>query len=288
MTLVTNMNVMIITMFSGENEYEQCKESVKNQITEHNVAHRFIENKQNLEAHNELYKIVMVESDKFDYFVKLDADMVFEKESALQDLVTMAGASGADIFSIPVHDYMTNSMIWGINVYRSGLRWLLGTESLFTDQQQLDGEFVSAKKNISMNESLVSHAKSPTEYQAFVFGVHRASKVVQEETDNFLLGHAWVQLCTLCKVLDAYRSGGDRKRAFAIIGAYYTLKKLNDRVGLKSKKDFIGEFELVNFARDIDKSLRYFRGGRIAILLRSVEFSRLLAGLFEYIKRRSL
>jgi hypothetical protein len=246
----------------------------------------FIKNKTNAEAHNALYKIIMDESDEFDYFVKLDADMVFKKQSSLKVLMASTVESGADFFSIPVHDYMTNSMIWGLNVYKSGVKWLLGTEALFTDQQHLNGVYLSAKKNLTVNESLVSHAEDPSEFQAFVFGVHRASKVLQTESDRFLLGHAWGQLNTLFNVVEAYKKHGGKKRAFAIIGAYFTLNKLNKNNGLYRKEDFLEEFNSLCFESDLIKSLSFFERGKIYTLFEVVGVCRSLVGFFHYVKKR--
>lgn len=280
------IKVKIITMYCGESEFEQCVEMVNSQKCDFIFDQVFIKNKANAEAHNELYKIIMDESDVYDYFVKLDADMVLNNETALQRLMTVVTDSDADIFSIPVHDYMTDSMIWGLNVYRSGVKWLLGTDDLFTDQQRLNGKFISAKKNLTVQESLVSHAEDPNEFQAFVFGVHRASKVIQSESYSFLLGHAWGQINTLFKVVEAYNKSNEIKRAYAIIGAYYTLKKLNKRVGLFSKEDFIDEFKAVRFDSDLVKSLIYFRRGKLYLLFDSVGVSRVLIGFFDYTIRR--
>ncbi|MBA1277432.1 hypothetical protein [Stutzerimonas stutzeri] len=281
-----SIQVKIITLYCGENEFDKCVNMASCQRCTFFFEQVFIKNKANAEAHNELYKIVMAQADDFDYFVKLDADMVFKSENSLQKLITMAVESGGDIFSIPVHDYMTDSMIWGLNIYRSGVKWLLGTDDLFTDQQRLDGAYVAAKKNLLESESLVSHAENPSDFQAFVFGVHRAAKVVQVEADKFLLGHAWGQLDTLFKVVDAYKKSGDKKRALAIIGAYFTLNKLNKNVGLNRKEDFVGEFDAVSFESDLDKSLRYFGHKKIIVLFKSVGIFRLFSGFFEYAKRR--
>ena len=281
-----NIKVKIITLYCGENEFDMCVEMANSQRCAFSFEQVFIKNKANAEAHNELYKIIMDQANNFDYFVKLDADMVFNGEESLQQIITMAIESGADVFSIPVHDYMTDSMIWGLNVYKSGVKWLLGTDDLFTDQQRLDGAYVAAKKSLLESESLVSHAENPSDFQAFIFGIHRAAKVVQVETDKFLLGHAWGQLNTLFKVVNAYKKYGDEKRALAIIGAYFTLNKLNRNVGLNRKEDFVGEFAAVNFEADLEKSLLYFCHKKIIVLVKSVGSAGLLSGCFEYVTRR--
>lgn len=173
------MRLKIITLYSGEKEYGESKKSVKRQKVRHSVDVSFIENKTKPEAHGLLYEMIMSERHSYDYFIKLDADMIFTDDGAVEKIIQYAVESGSDIFSIPVHDFLTDSMIWGLNVYRSGVRWFVDSESLFTDQQRLNGCFSSSKRYLKKDESLVSHASMADDFQGFVFGIHRAAKIVQ-------------------------------------------------------------------------------------------------------------
>lgn len=282
--VLNKYRIKIITLFCGENEFDKCVEMVGRQVCNFYFEQVFIKNKGNLEAHTELYQMIMDEADSFDFFVKLDADMIFKSESSLESLIQIAISSKADIFSIPVHDYMTNSMIWGLNVYRAGVRWHLGTDNLFTDQQLLAGEFVISKRNLSLDESLVSHAEDPSDFQAFVFGIHRATKVTQSGGSKYLIGHAWGQISTIFKVLRAFNLFGDNKRAFAVIGSYYALHKINNVVVVR-KDDFFNYFNCVDFNRDIEDSVNYFNLPRVLLLIKVIGCFKLFGGVVLYLKR---
>lgn len=275
-------------MYCGENEFEKCIESVAAQRANFYYEQVFIKNKANAEAHNELYKTIMLESDYFDYFIKLDADMIFQSVQSLQALMEMAIESQANIFSIPVHDHMTDEMIWGLNVYKKGTKWVLNTNQLFTDQLILDGSFSSFKKNLDCTDSLVSHAANPGDFQAFIFGVHRATKVIQLNTGNLLLGHSWGQLNTLYKMRSAYIKNGGKSRAFGVIGAYYTFKGITTSNSIKKKEDYRDDFNSVSFKSDLRKALNYFSKNKILVLIDSVGSFRLFLGALLYVKRKIL
>lgn len=282
------MDICIITMYCGENEFSECVGSVKLQNTLYKVKQLFIKNKGNAEAHNLLYSMIMDKSNKYDYFVKLDADMVFEHDNSLDMLIKLAVDSKADIFSIPVNDFMTGTMLWGLNVYKSGVEWHINSNELFTDQQVLKKQYKQAKQSLNLEQSLVSHASNPTDMQAYMFGVHRAAKVTQTEESTYLIGHAIGQLNTLKNVFKKFKSTKNKKHGFALIGAYQMLNGLNKSKGFLSKASFEEDFSLLNYEQDIIKAIEFFSKNKLIILFKSVGMDKLLKGLFYYLKRKVL
>ncbi len=278
--------VLVITLYSGEHEYAECKKSVFEQNGVFILDHYLIENKKNAEAHNELYRTIMDKSKEYDYFIKLDADMIFTKFTAIKELIQMAVDSKADVFSIPVHDYMTNKMVWGLNVYRSGVKWKLGTESLFTDQQHLDGEYRIAKKNLLLVESLVSHASMPSDFQAFAFGVHRAAKVIQAESAVPLLGHAFGQYETLKNVYFNYMLNENKSLGLALVGAYLMVTRQLSRADMLDKSSFQEDFKKINYDDDLRKALSFFKSFNAPTLIAIIGYSRFFLGVFKYTKRK--
>lgn len=273
-------------MFSGENEFNKCIDSVENQKCDFQFEQVFIKNKTNQEAHNELYSIIMERSASYQYFVKLDADMVFTSTSSLQTLINLAIQSKADVFSIPVNDRMTDKMIWGLNVYKSGIKWQLGTESIFTDQQNLISETKTIHKKLSKEKSLVSHASDPSDFQAFLFGIHRASKIVQSNSNNYKIGHAYAQYKVIRDVLNVYHNSKSHIHALALIGASKMLQSELSGSNMIEKDFFRGDFESILFDRDLEKSLKFLEKPLYCIFLKAVSLRNLASGISGYIYRK--
>jgi len=280
------LRIKIITLYSGEKEYEESKESVKRQKVSHSVDVSFIENKTKPEAHGLLYKTIMSEAHKYDYFIKFDADMIFTDDGAIEKIIQYAVESGADIFSIPVHDFMTDSMIWGLNVYRSGVRWFVDSESLFTDQQRLDGSFSSAKRYLKKSESLVSHASMADDFQGFVFGIHRAAKIVQKSEKNIKLGHSYIQLKTMKLVLSAWKKDGNRVRGWALVGAYLLAGNKLGRYDMNSKSDYLNSFHSTDFENKIIEADKFFSKKTMFLMVEALGVVRFFKGIGFYLKRK--
>lgn len=277
------MKVLIITLYSGENEFEQCINSVNKQVCSFCFEHVFIKNKTNQEAHNELYNMIMSESDKYDYFIKLDADMVLSTNDSLYKFINLAIDSEADIFSIPVDDFMTGKMIWSLNIYKSGVKWQLGTESIFTDQQMLLGVFSSKKMLLSKKDSLVSHASNPSNFQAFTFGVHRASKIIQANTTDYKIGHAYGQYQVIKDVLEVYNDRKSYRHGLALIGAYKMLQSELSRSDMIKKDFYKKDFENIAFSEDVSKSIAFLQMPGYYIFLKAVGYRKVFSGIPSYI-----
>ena len=129
--------ILIITMYCGEPQLERCLASVKKQI---NVSCEYflISNKPNVAAHKALYETINDNKDKFDYFVKLDADMEFSGEDTLISLLDFLD-NDTDHFTIPVFDFFTNCDLPELHVY---------SNRVFFDTKNMDKLYVD---NINCN-----------------------------------------------------------------------------------------------------------------------------------------
>ncbi|MBE0472138.1 MAG: hypothetical protein IBX55_21850 [Methyloprofundus sp.] len=280
------MKVKVITLFSGESEYQECKISVKRQTVSFQVDHFFIEGKSKPEAHNILYSTIMSESSEYDYFVKLDADMIFTSDNALEKIINYAIASNSGIFSIPVHDYMTDSMIWGLNVYKSGVKWFVETDNLFTDQQRIDGCYKKEKKKLDKCESLVSHASMATDFQGYIFGVHRAAKIIQYESVDFRFGHSFGQLQTLKLVLERYKKNNSKVAASALVGAYQLIVGELGRYDMIKREDYRACFENVKVDEKLKDALFFFSPNSWVILIRIFGFYGISCKILKHLIRK--
>lgn len=80
------LRVLVVTLFSGENEFEECSNSVRTQVGIR-CDHKVIKNLPKHEAHQKLYKLFNDSRQSYDFMVKLDADMAFSAERSLSNLL---------------------------------------------------------------------------------------------------------------------------------------------------------------------------------------------------------
>lgn len=168
--------VLVITMYCGEPQYERCVDSVKSQLRV-NCTHHTIKDKSNVEAHRELYQLINSKKDKFNYFIKLDADMEFNGAFAVDELLGLFERE-TDHVTIPVFDFMINSDMPCLHVFSN--RVTIDTEEM--DELYVDNVKVSypgVKKTLDSSRKLVFHCKNASMEQSIAFGVHRALKVCQ-------------------------------------------------------------------------------------------------------------
>jgi hypothetical protein len=90
------MKILIGILKSKENEFDICIEKLKAQSYS-NFEFFVIENMPNKLAHNELYSRFMGSSADCDFFLKLDADMVFVEEGSLNKMISYFNKSTENI-----------------------------------------------------------------------------------------------------------------------------------------------------------------------------------------------
>lgn len=76
--------VLIGTLYTDENEYPEMLRMLRTQ-TFTNWEHVVLKDLENKEAHDALYRLFMREKENFDFFLKLDADMVFRSPDSLKN-----------------------------------------------------------------------------------------------------------------------------------------------------------------------------------------------------------
>ena len=171
------MRLFVGTLYTIENEYEECLQSIKSQ-TYRKYDHYIYKDLPNKEAHLTLFKSFLDQAANYDTLIKVDADMVLLKDTLFESIVRkLAENPQADILSIGVHDFFSDQMIWSLNAYRNTVRWNINDENLFVDRPD-----VEANKYLFDDKDLAPaaiHCKNPSPYQAFHYGVHRALKVIQ-------------------------------------------------------------------------------------------------------------
>lgn len=216
------LKILIGTLFSGENEYEACVESLKAQ-NYINWEHFVIENRPSREAHRLLYQRFLEASEAFDLFIKLDADMVLNADNCLELIVQeFKKCSTLDHFLTPVEDWYTDSLMLGLHVFSNRAKWNIPeNEELFVDPMpDVPGE---SRIVWEQHWALVKHSPDPSPLQAFHFGVHRSLKVIQLNRKLELL-KGWAHAKLLLKVRSHFIAEEDRRLAYVLLGILWTLR----------------------------------------------------------------
>ena len=209
--------VLIITLFSGENEFCDCISSIMKQSYK-NFDHTIIANYPNIEAHRSLYSLIMERADRYDLFIKIDADMVLKNNNVIGDVVEYIELNGnIDHAIFSLMDWMTGEIILGMHAFSPNAKWEKTSESLFVDPfPMIPGERAIVKAEPS---PVADHSPNPSVMQAFFFGYHRALKVVQRDRVEKKLSQINSQLIVLSSIWSKLKANKDKRFAASIYGA---------------------------------------------------------------------
>lgn len=162
------MRIMIGTLYSGEGDYDKCCESIRNQSVQ--CDHQIISGYEEAEAHMELYSRFKIQ--KYDYLIKVDADIVLLKDDAVERLTNFASKRKLDRCSTNVSDFFTRTIMTGIHCYSKKVNWEFDKIVGNTHPDRCD----DAKKCFTIQEVMGSHCFYATHIQCFHFGYHRYKK----------------------------------------------------------------------------------------------------------------
>lgn len=204
------MKILVGTLYSGENEYEECLKAIRAQ-TDVVFEHIVIENKPELEAHCLLFSSFLERSSEFELLVKVDADTVLNSPNLFNNIVARFEADpGLEVLSIALHDFFTDELINGLQTYRNSVRWNLEKDTVFPDIPLLDScrYFYDVSEMAPAGE----HCPNPSPLQAFHYGVHRGLKSIQRI-------HSTTHWAHLQKVWRQFLVRKDKRLGLAVLGA---------------------------------------------------------------------
>jgi len=212
-------------LFCGENERAQAVAALERQELE-SWDLFVLENLPNKAAHDALYGEFMARAADYDFFLKLDADMVFRHERGLTTIRDLFAADpGLEGMMFDVHDWYSDYLTPGLQVFRSSVRWAPHADPLMVDPMpRMTGRAVRVTKAPA---PLVVHSPDPSPLQAFRFGVHRAMKMLQLDRPAAARdrGRFEVHYVILQATWDKLRESNDARRALAIAGAEYVARE---------------------------------------------------------------
>ena len=217
--------LLILTLSSGEAALPVLRQQLAHQSFR-DFEHEVIAGLPNRAAHNYLYRTIMDRSDRFDLFLKLDADMTFRSTTALADAIAATdGHPNVQHFAFPVWDCFTEQETLGVHLFRSGVRWPHVTDELFVDP---DPPGVPHLVWQGPPAPFVDHGDVVSDFECFSYGVHKFLKVAQRGRiraglpDNRQKHARHMENCA--RIRDLYRRTGAARHRLALAGMMWAMQ----------------------------------------------------------------
>ena len=204
------MNIFVGTLYSGENEYEECLASIQAQ-TYRKFDHFIFEHLPKLEAHRTLYHSFLDKRDQYDLLIKIDADMVLTSDFLFEGIVEKFSQNASlDVLAIAISDFFSGRLINGLNSYRNTVEWALDPENVNADVVIVaEDRYLFDDKNLA---PAAIHCKNSSPYQAFHYGVHKGLKSISPQ-------HSTTHWMLLEKIWENFLKNRDTRIGLAVLGA---------------------------------------------------------------------
>ena len=217
--------------YSGENEFEACLDALEAQSYS-NYSLKVFKGLGNKEAHDALYSYFMSVSGSHDIFVKLDADMVLRTPEILNEIAELfARENELDHATFTVFDWYSQRPIVGLHAFSKRASWKPLKESLFVDHNPtIPGHRIMVWEAPS---PVADHSPDTTAETAYLFGVHRALKIVQRGNGIFRKDQSKIQFEILRNIWREAKKGNDPRRCLVIVGAESVFRGI--QIGMDKK-----------------------------------------------------
>ena len=171
--------VFVGTLASNEAEFEDCCEEIRSQEGVE-IKHHIISDTPEYEAHNKLWESWTKVKSDYDLFVKVDADTVLCRPTALTDIYLLFSDPAVTGAQILLHDYFTDRLIAGLNAFSPLVEFRQSSRRLFADRADGNHNVVLKGEVVKHLAPIGWHCLYPHPRQAFHFGLHRALKKQKE------------------------------------------------------------------------------------------------------------
>lgn len=213
--MITNPpKIFVGTLECGEAEFDQCCQAISSQ-KKVRAKQFIISNKTEFEAHSSLWAVWSKEKYNFDIFVKIDADTILSRPTALYEIHQLFRNKDITGVQILLQDYFTDSLMPGLNAFSKDVKFKDAKNKLFADHSDYNHNVVLKGEKVRHLAPIGWHCLNPNSKQAFHFGLHRALK--KQSTVLQKCAHAWLK-------------NRDNPRAWALLGAM--------RAGWRMKKNY--------------------------------------------------
>ncbi len=237
--------VMVGTLHSGENEFEQCKASIEAQRYPH-IRHEVLSGLPKEKARSDL--LDGFERSDAELLVMVDADTVLLDEDYIGRVVEIFNAgSRLSVLQMAVQDFFSDDAIQGIDAYRRGstrragsARSAIKVAGLFADETRVPR---SERMMLwaTFGRSAI-HSPDPGRFQAFHFGVQRGLEVVQSTRADRRSGRVDEQHRSLEKTWLHFRRRRDDRLALACLGFELTLRSTFEVAHVTDSSSYLHDY----------------------------------------------
>lgn len=197
--------IFVGTLACGEAELDECCRVIADQ-QQVEIEHHIIRDQPELEAHRRLFTRWNDRRDRFDLFVKVDADTVLCRDTALAELFQLF-VENDDVTGVQagLHDYFSDAMIAGLNCFSPAVSFSVPDDELYCDRVVEQGHRRLLRPDDTKSLYPIAwHCRYPSPTQAFHFGYRRLLK----GQGDFIGG-----------LLKAWEEKGEDGRFWALCGA---------------------------------------------------------------------
>ena len=213
------MKIYVGTLYCGENEFDRCMKSIKNQNYS-NYEQFIYEGLNQKEAHDSLYGDFVKSG--FDLLVHVGPDMILRNDNLFRQVVAFfVNNPQIQHYEIMVYDCPARRMIWGLNFYHN-IDWHPTKENVFTDFLSVGpGRKVSDFGNLA---PAAWHCPDPGLFQSFRYGAHKSVKLMES------IRRGWTEKAEyyreiISDVFNAYKKYKDDRRGLCLVGARFAVEK---------------------------------------------------------------
>lgn len=171
---MTLFNALVITLYSGEAEFDDCASAIKRQ-TDCKVDHIVFKDLSEIDAHNALLETFENEKCRYDLFVKVDADTIIDHDDAFK--IVYNKIHDASSAQLKLYDFFTLDLINGLNFYNPQKNQYVKTsDKLYCDRSIIHSSKVLYSDQFNDIVPVGRHCAYPNDKQAFHYGFHRGLK----------------------------------------------------------------------------------------------------------------
>ena len=208
--------IFIGTMFSIENQFDDCIKAIKSQ-KEVTLEHEIITGLGEYDAHVKLYETWEKIKNSYDAFIKVDADMILKDDFVVQRAVkelNYAMIEGYTSIQCPLYDFYIEDIVFGLNCYSPKVIFHAPSSRIYCDRNMSNNKTkVLRKKEDSMFDLFPagSHCENPNEIQAFMWGYHRGTKSNDAAYQQLKISHSKNPNSAKKLALKGFEVGSSRK-----------------------------------------------------------------------------
>jgi len=195
--------IFVGTLSCGEAEFEEACQAVQQQqgvlITHHVIA-----DQPEYFAHNMLWQAWLEQRQAHDLFVKVDADTILNRQTALSEIAELFKNPEVTGAQILLQDFFTDGLIAGLNAFSPSVQFRPSRSRLFADHADFGHRTVLKGASVASLAPIGWHCRYPHPYQAFHYGFHRALKKQHD---------------VVVKLARAWRANPIEGRSWALAGA---------------------------------------------------------------------